>query len=1214
MYRDSRARHYQLTRASDRNLGISRDYQWPRGTTTYYQGLVDQNRQVAASRNLIPTSGVVPTFDVDGQELSYSQILSEGKWQVLFDILVNPENPDMTDYDYNTLLNDIRARHGNLDEKMTFEVTNHDYDMIYLPFTNMTYRQLRSLLRSGYLVDEGRGGTESSDRINMSVAMRPPQKVRLVHLASGRIINNRDGDFFQRINNTELDLSDYQIFNEHQIQEFRENLSWKLDHCLFHTLEYFGIDEEVIQNLRLSYFDPRNDGYAFEDVVEDEETPQFLRKHAICIGDLERISQTIKRRIILSSYGSCEQEDGLNIRKKHYGKDILDDQPITIAMYDNHYFPQVKTEYSKYCIANYDIEEIRNHPDFQNIVGVRKSTVYRVREYTRSKDKKIYSLQLVKTLDKLGYFVIGDMGPLLMAENIKTDCIYLDTVEDDCAPFIKEYPSTPEGRKKEVKDELKANAKRELMRNMPKYMADIETYTHQGLPDYTDPANRSIYKNGKLSRADKVWITRSVLRNMTKQKRKRYFEKMRERKKPPMKSHLLKMIGVVGMDDDMVSIFKTSVNNTDSGNDFGTDEQQCVSMFLDNVTKRSSQNCLVYFHNLKYDLSIIAPYLNIVSICQKGGSVYEVKVRHGKSIVLIRDSLKMINQPLSKMNRMFSLDPMFDKGESISYNYYTPQNSNDYRVKASLYRDYLPTKELKAKFDILVEAHSSYHIVDKTFNPQAYYDEYLVLDCLVLKKAMIAMNEIVLNITTKNHPTGISVWECLTISSLADKFMIQEGAYDGVCKVSGNTRDFISSAATGGRVHVNEKYKKKVIQAILQDFDAVSSYPSAMERLCREKGVPIGIPRQMTESDIENWESHDYCIMDVTIHKVNKIQGMPFIAEKTKTGIDYVNTPPEKPVRIDSITLQDYIQFHEIIFTINTGLCWNSGFNKTMGTVIRQLFEERLIAKDNKNGSMSEILKLIMNAVYGKTLTKKCSTKKVIVTENEDNTAVKSYLWNHFNTIVSARKISNRQSEIEMYSYDASYNRGHVGCIILSYAKRGMNEVFDCANTLNRPVFYQDTDSMHILNTSIAPIADLYKKTYNRELIGDDLGQFHVDFTMGGCKDIKSVWSIFLGKKSYIDIIVGSDCETGEIKQSSHLRMKGIPAKALNYVAAQFERGEPNTDYNGYQLMYEELAKGYVVQFPMVTTTLDDSTNQFKFEYVNGQCKHMESYTRSVKF
>ena len=60
------------------------------------------------------------------------------------------------------------------------------------------------------------------------------------------------------------------------------------------------------------------------------------------------------------------------------------------------------------------------------------------------------------------------------------------------------------------------------------------------------------------------------------------------------------------------------------------------------------------------------------------------------------------------------------------------------------------------------------------------------------------------------------------------------------------------------------------------------------------------------------------------------------------------------------------------------------------------------------------------------------------------------------------------------------------------------------------------------------------------------MGQFHVDFDLDGCKPdkIKSVESIFLGKKSYYNVLEGINGD-GKIVEGKHSRMKGIPSQCF---------------------------------------------------------------------
>ena len=59
--------------------------------------------------------------------------------------------------------------------------------------------------------------------------------------------------------------------------------------------------------------------------------------------------------------------------------------------------------------------------------------------------------------------------------------------------------------------------------------------------------------------------------------------------------------------------------------------------------------------------------------------------------------------------------------------------------------------------------------------------------------------------------TSINLFDYLTISSLTHAIMGAFGAYDDVYQMCGNLREFCGNFVTGGRVQVNEKYKKKII-------------------------------------------------------------------------------------------------------------------------------------------------------------------------------------------------------------------------------------------------------------------------------------------------------------------------------------------------------------------------------------------------------------------
>ena len=59
-----------------------------------------------------------------------------------------------------------------------------------------------------------------------------------------------------------------------------------------------------------------------------------------------------------------------------------------------------------------------------------------------------------------------------------------------------------------------------------------------------------------------------------------------------------------------------------------------------------------------------------------------------------------------------------------------------------------------------------------------------------------------------------------------------------------------------------------------------------------------------------------------------------------------------------------------------------------------------------------------------------------------------------------------------------------------------MSKVFSCADDCDIKMYYQDTDSTHLNYDDVDKHENIYKDTYGSELIGEELGSFHIDFSM----------------------------------------------------------------------------------------------------------------------
>ena len=149
-------------------------------------------------------------------------------------------------------------------------------------------------------------------------------------------------------------------------------------------------------------------------------------------------------------------------------------------------------------------------------------------------------------------------------------------------------------------------------------------------------------------------------------------------------------------------------------------------------------------------------------------------------------------------------------------------------------------------------------------------------------------------------------------------------------------------------------------------------------------------------------------------------------------------------------------------------------------------------------------------------------------------------------------------------------------------------------------IYYTDTDSIHIDESGVEPLAKLYEEKYGKKLIGKKLGQFHCDFEFEGMATVKSIGLITLGKKSYIDKLEGIDKE-GNTQHTYHIRLKGIsPAAIEDHVKTERLN---NSNYDEFEL-YKRLFKGDAVQFNMKVN------NKVRFQ----KSKDQEFYTYSGNF
>ena len=558
-------------------------------------------------------------------------------------------------------------------------------------------------------------------------------------------------------------------------------------------------------------------------------------------------------------------------------------------------------------------------------------------------------------------------------------------------------------------------------------------------------------------------------------------------------------------------------------------------------------NTRLIAHNCTYDFRFIVEYLQSIEELARGNRLISAKGRFRDLEIEVKDSYHLISMPLRSFPEVFGIKNT--EKEVMPYALYTQENIQKELVSINDALKLLPEDEHQQFIDNLYKWNIYYE--DETFDIIKYSSEYCKIDCEILYSGYTIFRSWI------KTAFNLDINTILTCASLAHRYFINEGCYKGVYELGGIPQMFIQGCVVGGRVMCAENKKIKV-DDFVNDFDAVSLYPSAMSRM---DGFLKGKPKVIKNLSYDWLSMQDGYFVDIRITGVNIKRKFPLISYKNDDGVrSFSNEIVGRIVRCDKTSLEDFIKYQGITFEIIRGYYFDEGYNTKVRDVIKYIFNKRLEEKKNKN-PIEMVYKLIMNSGYGKSIMKPVETRSVFfdVYKGEDDFI--AYLNRNYNWITSYVRFGNKIKVNLVKTLVEHFNIAQVGVCILSQSKRIMNEVMCLAEDNNIDLYYQDTDSMHLKDEDISKLADAFKNTYGRELIGKNLGQFHSDFKLDGCKDIVAIESIFLGKKCYIDKLRGID-ENGNEKYGYHIRMKGIPEKCIDYVVQTQNYDDPMDLYN----------------------------------------------------
>lgn len=633
---------------------------------------------------------------------------------------------------------------------------------------------------------------------------------------------------------------------------------------------------------------------------------------------------------------------------------------------------------------------------------------------------------------------------------------------------------------------------------------------------------------------------------------------------------------------------------------FGND---CGKQLLDSIP----DNSLLIAHNANFDINFLIHYLWQITLIKKGAKIISCKAQYYDKKIMIKDSYLLISMPLRSFGACFNLTQHKEVMVYRLYDKYFQENNKNKYVDLQLAYEEIDNKENE---ELFYENCKKWNLLSedkKQFDLIKYSAIYCMIDCVVLMNGYEKFREWIQDIAQMDTD------EVLTLASLADQYFIRNDCYNDVYKMSGVAREFIQKCVVGGRCMVAKNKRYKLLNCKMADFDAVSLYPSAMKRLQEELGgYLIGKPKilQPNELNYDFLKKQDGYFVEITITELNIYRDFP-LASFADGGVrNFSNEMVGKSIHIDKISLEDLIKWQDVKFEILRGYYFNEGRNPNIGKKIEYIFNERLKLKKQKNPA-ELVYKLLMNSAYGKTiLNPVVDESKSFVDDTKNNykaiDQMNDYIEKNYQNCKEYEKINDSHYILKTHkSILEHYSRPHCGVEILSMSKRIMHEVMATAEDHGIKIYYTDTDSMHILYEDVYKLEKIFNKKYNRELIGKNLGQFHVDFKLDGVpkENEDTIYAkncIFLGKKTYIDQLVGLDKEGKEVS-GYHIRAKGITHGAIMYECKK--RG-----LNPFEL-YSLLFEGQKIEFDLLEGGSKINLKFDKFQVINNT-----SFTRSMHF
>ena len=222
---------------------------------------------------------------------------------------------------------------------------------------------------------------------------------------------------------------------------------------------------------------------------------------------------------------------------------------------------------------------------------------------------------------------------------------------------------------------------------------------------------------------------------------------------------------------------------------------------------------------------------------------------------------------------------------------------------------------------------------------------------------------------------------------------------------------------------------------------------------------------------------------------------------------------------LSSVDVQEIVKVGGIIIKIYEGIVYEKNLEvNPYKEFVTKLFVLRKKYKKEKNKVGDELVKLLLNSLYGKMIQKDMNVKAYIWNVNTFNSKCNPDVLKKFEQINEEQYYVEMKKEItdvfDQLPTDkkTKLSPSQLGVFILSHSKRLMNNFIHSIDGFRKPlIYYTDTDSIYISS-------ELFDKLDQDSFVGDELGKGKNDYGNGGI-----ICGLFLAPKIKYCLILNDE-------------------------------------------------------------------------------------------